>query len=329
MWASSTPAAGCRAEGRAEGVVGHLADEPTRPPRAATPTGVGRRAARHLHAGSHPLVDGARAGQVDQFHDALDQTQPAEVVVVAWARTSTRALPTATTSSGPRPRRRGRRPELSLHHRHPRPSRARPVAAPMPPPPATRTDPSAAYRLPYTVEPRRYEIRLVPDLAAATFAGQVRIEAVAHEAVTSIALHGAELRRRPTPSSSGGTTLPAPPPWTRSPNASRSPSPRPSGRARPPSSCSLHRDPERQAPRLLPLHLHRRRRRRPTSSPPPSSKPPTPGGPSPASTSPTARPSSPSPSTSPPASTRSRTARPSTSRRWPTAAGGSASPTPW
>jgi len=59
--------------------------------------------------------------------------------------------------------------------------------------PASSTDPSAAYRLPYTVEPQRYQIRLVPDLDAATFDGHVRIEAIAHEAVTTIALHGAEL----------------------------------------------------------------------------------------------------------------------------------------
>jgi len=57
----------------------------------------------------------------------------------------------------------------------------------------TSTDPSAAHRLPYTVEPHRYEIRLAPDLAAATFAGEVRIDATAHESVTTIALHGAEL----------------------------------------------------------------------------------------------------------------------------------------
>jgi len=58
---------------------------------------------------------------------------------------------------------------------------------------STSSDPSAAHRLPYTVEPRRYEIRLAPDLAAATFAGEVVIESIAHEPVTTIALHGAEL----------------------------------------------------------------------------------------------------------------------------------------
>ena len=58
---------------------------------------------------------------------------------------------------------------------------------------STGTDPSAAHRLPYTVEPHRYELRLAPDLETATFTGEVAIEATAHEPVTSIALHGAEL----------------------------------------------------------------------------------------------------------------------------------------
>jgi puromycin-sensitive aminopeptidase len=43
------------------------------------------------------------------------------------------------------------------------------------------------------VEPERYQLRLAPDLVAATFDGDVRIEATAHEPVTTIALHGAEL----------------------------------------------------------------------------------------------------------------------------------------
>ncbi|HXQ62711.1 MAG TPA: M1 family metallopeptidase [Acidimicrobiales bacterium] len=58
---------------------------------------------------------------------------------------------------------------------------------------STSTDPSATHRLPYTVEPRRYQLRLAPDLDAATFSGDVRIDATAHDQVTTIALHGAEL----------------------------------------------------------------------------------------------------------------------------------------
>ncbi len=54
-------------------------------------------------------------------------------------------------------------------------------------------DPSARYRLPYTVEPSRYALRLTPDLEAATFRGEVHIEVQVHEAVDEIVLHAAEL----------------------------------------------------------------------------------------------------------------------------------------
>ncbi|HXQ60455.1 MAG TPA: M1 family metallopeptidase, partial [Acidimicrobiales bacterium] len=73
----------------------------------------------------------------------------------------------------------------------------------------TGTDPSAAYRLPYTVEPQRYDLRLAPDLEAATFEGDVRIEATAHDAVTSIALHGAELTVTSAEVVVDGSTVPA------------------------------------------------------------------------------------------------------------------------
>jgi puromycin-sensitive aminopeptidase len=54
-------------------------------------------------------------------------------------------------------------------------------------------DPSAAHRLPYSVQPLRYELRLAPDLERATFDGDIRIEAVVHERVAEIVLHAAEL----------------------------------------------------------------------------------------------------------------------------------------
>jgi puromycin-sensitive aminopeptidase len=56
-----------------------------------------------------------------------------------------------------------------------------------------RADPSARHRLPYTVEPRRYALRLTPDLDKATFTGEVHIEVQIHEAVREIVLHAAEL----------------------------------------------------------------------------------------------------------------------------------------
>ncbi|HVS39951.1 MAG TPA: M1 family metallopeptidase [Gemmataceae bacterium] len=49
------------------------------------------------------------------------------------------------------------------------------------------------YRLPRTVVPSRYDIRLEPDLAAATFAGRVTIAVTVHEPVEEIVLNAAEL----------------------------------------------------------------------------------------------------------------------------------------
>ena len=56
-----------------------------------------------------------------------------------------------------------------------------------------RADPSARHRLPYSVEPRRYALRLTPDLDNATFTGEVHIEVLVHDAVDEIVLHAAEL----------------------------------------------------------------------------------------------------------------------------------------
>jgi puromycin-sensitive aminopeptidase len=54
-------------------------------------------------------------------------------------------------------------------------------------------DASASHRLPYTVEPKRYSLHLVPDLEAATFAGDVDIDVVVRAPVTEIILNAAEL----------------------------------------------------------------------------------------------------------------------------------------
>jgi puromycin-sensitive aminopeptidase len=50
-----------------------------------------------------------------------------------------------------------------------------------------------AHRLPYTVDPHRYDLRLAPDLEAATFTGRVRIAATAREDVSEILLNATEL----------------------------------------------------------------------------------------------------------------------------------------
>ncbi|HUI04654.1 MAG TPA: hypothetical protein VLZ77_14030, partial [Acidimicrobiales bacterium] len=60
-------------------------------------------------------------------------------------------------------------------------------------PAAGGADPSAQFRLPYTVEPTRYAVRLAPDLGAATFRGEVRVDVEVHEATTEIEMHAAEL----------------------------------------------------------------------------------------------------------------------------------------
>ena len=49
------------------------------------------------------------------------------------------------------------------------------------------------YRLPRTIVPSRYDLRLEPDLANATFAGRVEIAMTVHEAVKEIVLNAAEL----------------------------------------------------------------------------------------------------------------------------------------
>jgi puromycin-sensitive aminopeptidase len=50
------------------------------------------------------------------------------------------------------------------------------------------------YRLPRTVVPSRYDLRLEPDLAAATFAGRVEIAVDVREPVADVVLNAAELR---------------------------------------------------------------------------------------------------------------------------------------
>jgi puromycin-sensitive aminopeptidase len=52
---------------------------------------------------------------------------------------------------------------------------------------------SKAYRLPTTVRPERYEIRLTPDLSAATFAGEEKVTVRVHEPIRQIVLNAAEL----------------------------------------------------------------------------------------------------------------------------------------
>ncbi|MDQ1362085.1 MAG: puromycin-sensitive aminopeptidase [Acidimicrobiaceae bacterium] len=58
---------------------------------------------------------------------------------------------------------------------------------------APTDDDPTAYRLPYSVVPSRYRLTLVPDLAGATFTGDVAIDVTVNEPVTDIVLNAAEL----------------------------------------------------------------------------------------------------------------------------------------
>src|SRR5829696_6700498 len=49
------------------------------------------------------------------------------------------------------------------------------------------------YRLPRTILPRRYEVTLEPELAAATFSGDVRIDIDVTERVEQIVMNAIEL----------------------------------------------------------------------------------------------------------------------------------------
>src|SRR4051794_30309763 len=50
------------------------------------------------------------------------------------------------------------------------------------------------YRLPRTAVPRRYDLRLEPDLASASFTGEVVVDLLLHEELSTIVLNAAELR---------------------------------------------------------------------------------------------------------------------------------------
>ncbi len=64
------------------------------------------------------------------------------------------------------------------------------------------------YRLPTTVVPTRYDIRLEPDLDAATFAGEETITVTVREPVTEVVLSVAELVIRSVAiESSGGVVV--------------------------------------------------------------------------------------------------------------------------
>src|SRR4051794_32490299 len=93
--------------------------------------------------------------------------------------TSTSALPTPTTSRSAVTRDRGYKRE------YPHPFVHDATQAP------TKSDDD--FRLPRTVLPRRYELRMEPDLDAATFTGEEAVAVEVVEPVTEIVLNAKEL----------------------------------------------------------------------------------------------------------------------------------------
>src|SRR3989304_3510502 len=68
------------------------------------------------------------------------------------------------------------------------------ILPPMSPSPPRAPAPADPHRLPRTVVPDRYEIRLEPDLERLTFTGDEMVTVTMHEPVTEIVLNAAELQ---------------------------------------------------------------------------------------------------------------------------------------
>ncbi len=76
---------------------------------------------------------------------------------------------------------------------------------------APLTDTSQDYRLPKNVTPKRYDIRLTPDLEAFTFQGEVNIAVVVNEATDDVVLNALELAIDEVTAQRAGKTLAARP----------------------------------------------------------------------------------------------------------------------
>ena len=74
---------------------------------------------------------------------------------------------------------------------------------------APLADTTQDYRLPKTVTPKRYEIRLTPDLQAFTFQGEVDIAVVVNEATDDVVLNALELEIDQVTAHRGGKSLTA------------------------------------------------------------------------------------------------------------------------
>src|ERR1700722_6860530 len=74
---------------------------------------------------------------------------------------------------------------------------------------APLADNTQDYRLPKTVTPKRYEIRLTPDLKAFTFQGDVNVAVVVNEATDDVVLNALELEIDKVTAERGGKSLTA------------------------------------------------------------------------------------------------------------------------
>ena len=118
-----------------------------------------------------------------------------------------------------------------------------------------------SHRLPRTVVPSRYDIRLEPDLESATYAGEEIVQVEIRDETDEVQLNAVELTitsvvargRGRRPARGHGVARPGD-----GPRAPSLPPRAPSRRVEPPHRLPGH--PERPAPRLLSQHLQGRRR---------------------------------------------------------------------
>ena len=180
----------------------------------------------------------------------------ADDLVAGTARCPTRRRQARRTTLPGAGRRRRQGAARSL--RHDRSGAVAPIRSTgdrLPSPTAPRPVPPRQARL-----PRRYDVELTPDLAAATFTGTVSIAVDVVEAATTITLNADRARHREPARVDG-----APATWTLEPDDRAARHHARTGRSTPgPATIDIdvHRHPQRQAARLLPQHVRRRRRQR-------------------------------------------------------------------